>query len=98
LPQALLLPLTTCVLVLSTILVLPAISVVPRPCEGTEQGSLVAECGVDPIDEEILPFARTEQKRESPCHQLLLDPELLITVEQAVMVLQVDAGRVLPFW
>jgi hypothetical protein len=84
--------------VLPTVPVLFTVSVVPHPCKGTEQGSLVVECVVDSIDEEILPFVRTKQERESPRHNLLLDPELLVAVEQAVMALQVDAGCVLPFW
>ena len=74
-----------------------AVSVVPYAFQSTEQGRLVSECVVDAVNEEVLPFARTDQEREPPRHDLFLHAELIVTVEQAMVAFQVDAGSVFPF-
>ena len=74
-----------------------SVSIIPGSRQSAEQHRLAAECVVDPVDKEVLPFARVEQERKSSCHNLFLDAELVVTIEQAVMAFQVDAGRVLPF-
>jgi hypothetical protein len=91
-PIALLLRLVT------SVAVAPSVSIIPYPRQSAEQRRLAAECVVNPIDKKVLPFARVEQERKPSCHNLFLDAELVITVEQAVMAFQVDAGRIFPFW